>query len=495
VYLMLVLPRLPVRPAAALVLLWLVSVPVAAADRWTLHETARHNGHRQTRLPDPAARPASAEIGRPLTADPGRSYQTMVGFGGALTESSAWVLAQLPPTQRLEVIRRYYDPQEGIGYTLARTHINSCDFSLHLWALADVPGDYDLHHFTLDPMRRWLMPLLHDARRVAGAENFRLLASPWSPPAWMKTNNRMDDGGTLRREHRPAWAQYYVRFVEAMAREEGLPIWGLTVQNEPEAHQSWESCLLGPEDERDFIRSHLGPALHAAGLAAVKLIGWDHNRDRLEVRADALLGDPATARYLWGLGLHWYAGSDYAVSARVQARYPDKPILFTEGCYGAGAALGAWEHGEGYARQMIGDFRNWVCGYIDWNIVLDHRGGPNHVGNFCDAPVLVDTRTKEVRYGPSFHYIAHFSRFVRPGAQRIGLEGGPEALGSVAFRNPDDSLVMIILNESDSVLEFALAVPGETIGATIPAHAIQTYVRRAPPRQNVPLTPNVHSAP
>jgi glucosylceramidase len=122
----------------------------------------------------------------------------MVGFGGALTESSAWVLAQLPQEQRMEILRRYYDPKEGIGYTLARTHINSCDFSLNMWSLTPTPGDYDLHDFTLAPMRRWIMPLLHDARKVAGADRFKLMASPWSPPAWMKTNNRMDDGGFLR---------------------------------------------------------------------------------------------------------------------------------------------------------------------------------------------------------------------------------------------------------------------------------------------------------
>jgi glucosylceramidase len=460
--------------SAGLLLLVPLLLPAALAGRWTVTETARDNGHRLTPVVAPAAGPSAPGA---LTLDAAQRFQEMIGFGGALTESSAWVLAQLPPGKRLEVIRRYYDPQDGIGYTLARTHLNSCDFSLHLWALDETPGDYDLHDFTLAPMRRWLMPLLQDAARIAGRDRYKLLVSPWSPPAWMKTNFRMDDGGSLRREYRPAWAAYYVKFVQAMRAEENLEVWAFSVQNEPEAKQTWESCLYTPEEERDFVRDHLGPALHRAGFAGVKLLGWDHNRDRLEARADAMLGDPAAARYLWGLGLHWYVSDDFAASSRVHARFPDKPILFTEGCWEGGRNLGIWEHGEAYARQMIGDFRNWVCGFIDWNIVLDQRGGPNHVGNFCDAPVIVDTVTKEIRYSAAFYYLGHFSKFVRPGAHRIASAGGPAGLQSVAFANPDGSLVAVVLNEGEAPVEFTLDVGGEGVACAIPAHAIQTYVR------------------
>jgi glucosylceramidase len=449
-----------------------------AAGTWSVTETARDNGHRLASIaaPLPATGPATADA---LVLDPAEKFQEMSGFGGALTESSAWVLAQLPAEKRLEIIRRYYDPQEGIGYTLARTHINSCDFSLNLWALDETPGDYDLLNFTLAPMRRWLLPLIHDAQTVAGADRFKLLASPWSPPAWMKTNNRMDDGGSLRREYAAAWAQYFVKFCQAMDREEKIPVWALTVQNEPEAKQTWESCLYKPEQERDFVRNHLGPALAQAGLSGVKLIGWDHNRDRIEARADAMLGDPESAKYLWGLGVHWYVSDDYAASARVHAKFPDKAVLFTEGCVESGKLVGQWQNGERYARNMIGDFRHWVCGFIDWNIVLDQRGGPNHVGNFCDAPVIVNIETKQVSYGSSFYYIAQFSRFVQPGAHRIASRGGPEALQSVAFANPDGSLVSVVLNETDAPVNFALTAGGEALTCAIPAHAIQTYVRSA----------------
>ncbi|HVU25511.1 MAG TPA: glycoside hydrolase family 30 protein [Opitutus sp.] len=462
-------------------LLTLCLVPFAAtagaARTWSVVETARDNGHRLAALPAPAPRaaPAAADT---ITCAPAQRFQTMVGFGGALTESAAWALAQLPPAQRAEVLRRYYDPAEGIGYTLARTHINSCDFSLHMWALDETPGDYDLHEFTLAPMRRWLLPLIHQAQATAGTERFKLLASPWSPPAWMKTNNRMDDGGELRGEYAPVWANYYVRFIEAMRDEEGLPVWALTVQNEPEAHQTWESCLYTPEQERDFVRDHLGPALARAGLGGVKLLGWDHNRDRIEARAAALFGDPEAAKYLWGLGVHWYVSEDFAASGRVHAAFPEKHILFTEGCVEKGAQPGAWEPAERYAHNMIGDFRNWVCGWIDWNIALDLRGGPNHVGNFCDAPVLVDTATGAVHYQSSFYAIAQFSRYVATGAQRVALTGGPAALESVAFANPDGSLAVVVLNPGDAAVDFALAAGAEVLGCTIPGHAIQTYLRR-----------------
>lgn len=461
---------------SSLLLLLLPVTALAASPSWTVVETARDNGHLLAPVAAPTPVKAAADA---LAVDPSQTFQAMVGFGGALTESSAWVLAQLSPEQRLEIIRRYYDPAEGIGYTLARTHLNSCDFSLHMWALDETPGDYDLHDFTLEPMRRWLLPLLHDAEHIAGTDRFKLLVSPWSPPAWMKTNFRMDDGGSLRGEYAPAWANYYVKFVQAMRQEEHLNVWAFTVQNEPEAKQVWESCLYTPEQERNFVRDHLGPAMARAGLTDVKILAHDHNRDIVEAHADATLGDPATAKYLWGLGLHWYVSDDFAASSRVHAKYPDKPILFTEGCNEGGANLGRWEHGEHYAHEMIGDFTNWVCGYIDWNIVLDQRGGPNHVGNFCDAPVIVDTNTKEVRYTPAFYYIAQFSKFVHPGARRIASSGGPAGLQSIAFANPDGSLAVVVLNQTAAAASFQLAGPGGAVACSIPAHAIQTYLRPA----------------
>lgn len=440
---------------------------------WSLIETARDNGNRLAASTMPEI--ALEKSLRVLQCDPDRRFQRMTGFGGALTESSAYVLAQLPPALRDDVLARYFDPHHGIGYTLARTHIGSCDFSLNMWTLANTPGDYELLDFSLAPMHRWLLPLLHDARRIAGADRLRLLASPWSPPAWMKTNNQMDDGGTLRPEYAPTWARHYVRYIQAM-RAEKLPIWALTVQNEPEAEQRWESCIYTPEAERDFVRDHLGPALHAANLDGVQLFGWDHNRDFIERRADAMLGDPATAKYLAGMAVHWYVSDDYAAAQRVVDKYPGKQVIFTEGCVEGGAKPGEWAVGERYARNIIGDLSHGVSAWIDWNIALDLRGGPNHVGNFCDAPVLVDTHAKTVRYQSSFHYIGHFSRYVQPGARRISTDAIPDGLRAIAFVNPDGGIAAIVVNDGDTEHAFALAAGADQRGCRIPGHAIQTYL-------------------
>lgn len=426
-----------------------------------------------------SAAPGRPNEGPTLHCDPARRHQRIVGFGGALTESSAYVLAKLPAAERERVLRSYFDPREGIGYTLARTHIGSCDFSLSTWSLAPTPGDYELLDFSLAPMRRWLMPLLHDAQRIAGADRFKLVASPWSPPAWMKTNHQMDGGGNLRAEYAPAWARHYTRFIAALRNEEHIGVWGLTVQNEPEAAQRWESCLYTPEQERDFVRDHLGPTLAREGFGEVRLFGFDHNRDALERRADAMLGDADSARYLAGLAMHWYVSEDYAAASRVLAKYPGKQILFTEGCVEGGSRPGDWSVAERYAKNLIGDLGNGVCGWIDWNIALDMRGGPNHVGNFCDAPVLVDTDSGVATYQPSFHAVAHFARYVQPGAHRVQLDGGSEALQALAFENPDASVAIVAFNSGAAPLRFNLALGDRRHGCNIPGRAIQTYVARA----------------
>ncbi len=471
--------RLPL--IAVPLLLAAPSCLIGAQGSWTIFETAQGNGHLLSEVAAPAevARGTAADA---ISIDASRQFQSMEGFGSALTESSAWVLDQLPAERRAEVLRRFYDPRDGIGYTLARTHINSCDFSLGSWSLDPVPGDTSLSHFSLDPMRKWVLPLIHEVQSIAGAGNFHLLASPWSPPSWMKTNNMMTYGGSLRPEYRQAWADYMVRFVKEMDSKENIPIWALTVQNEPAATQTWESCIYTAAEERDFVRDNLGPALAGAGFSAVHLCILDHNRDLMDKWTKTIYSDPAAAKFVWGTAMHWYVSDDFAAPGRAHAAFPDKPTLFTEGCNDRHEEkgkfdLGKWEHGERYAHSMINDFGNWVCGWIDWNIVLDQTGGPNHVGNFCDAPVIVDTEKGEIRYTPAFYYIGQFSRFVHPGARRIESHGGPPGLESVAFSNPGGGIALVVLNTSDSPVEFHLSGPGASVACRIPARAIQTYVR------------------
>jgi glucosylceramidase len=444
---------------------------VGAAPGWTAVETARDKNHRLANVEtsiasgDATIRVESNVVGPPI-----------VGFGGALTDSAARVLAQLPKDKRQQVLRSYFDPKDGIGYTMARTHMTACDFSQPNWTCDDSAGDASLKKFSLKPLRDKQLPLIKDVQKLVGADRFKLVASPWSPPAWMKTNAEMARGGSLRDELASAWADYYVRFVKAMRDEEKIPVWALTVQNEPDTAQPWESCLYSPVEERDFIIEHLGPALENAQLSDVKLFGWDHNRDGIVERAGVLLGHPRSSKYLAGLALHWYQQEDFAATAQVLKRFPNKQVLFTEGCAEGGPHLNEWAPAERYARNMIGDFGSGVCGFIDWNIALDTQGGPNHVGNFCHAPVLVDTKSGDVHVQPSFYYIAHFSKFIAAGARRIASTRRDDTLQSIAFGNPDGSRVVIVANPTDAARDITLSVGDQSRALTLPAHAIQTHV-------------------
>jgi len=449
--------------------------PVPSLHQWSVIETARDNGHRLANLTPPAVSARSAEADADFVCRPETRYQSIEGFGGALTESTAYVLTQLPASTRAAILKAYFDPQSGIGYTLCRTHINSCDFSLTSWSLDETAGDVELKHFDLTPMRKWLLPVLHQAYDASGSR-IRFLVSPWSPPAWMKTNGEMSHGGELKPEDRGAWAAFIAKFITVMDRDEHLPIRYLTVQNEPAASQTWESCLYTAEQERDFVRDHLGPTLAKAGLSEVHLLIWDHNRDLLWARASTVLKDQATAQYVWGTGVHWYAAEHFDQEEQVHAAFPDKALLFTEGCWEGGAKPGQWDRGERYAHNVIGDLTHWCTGWIDWNLVLDLKGGPNHVGNLCDAPILADPATGNVVYQTSFYYLGQFAKFVRPGAVRIGLTSRLKNVEAIAFQNPDGSVVTVISNASDNDASGSLALGSERVHVSVPGHAIQTLV-------------------
>ncbi len=413
-----------------------------------------------------------------ITLEPETCFQEIIGFGGAFTEAAATTFYKLPPDTQTAVLRAYFDPAAGHGYTLGRTHINSCDFSLGNYAYTEIAGDVELAHFSIARDRQALIPMLKAAFTAAGAP-LKLLASPWSPPAWMKTNGEMNHGGQLKAEYRAAWAAYYCRYIQEYAAED-LPIWALTVQNEPEAKQTWDSCLYTAEEERDFVRDYLGPALHAANLSDVHLLIWDHNRDVIYERARAVYDDPAAAQYVWGTGFHWYENPQrFDNVQRVHDAYPDKHLLFTEGCQEGGPHLGEWGLGERYAHAMLNDLNAWTEGWLDWNLLLDETGGPNHVGNLCSAPIIANTQTGELYYQSSYYYIGHFSRFIRPGAHRIGCQVASTALEATAFRNPDGQLVVIVLNRTDAEAPFALAIGAQLVWSVSPAHSIQTFTANA----------------
>jgi len=415
-----------------------------------------------------------------IFVDPGQRYQSLIGIGGAITDSSAEVFAKLDPARQAEFLKAYYDKDGGIGYSLARTTIHSSDFSSASYTYIE-EGDKDLSTFSIDHDRQFRIPLIKRAIEAAGGE-LPLYASPWSAPAFMKTTNNMLKGGALLPEYREAWAEYFTRFIAAYEKE-GIPIWAITVQNEPMATQTWESMLYTAEEERDFLKDHLGPTMHEAGYGDKKIIVWDHNRDMMTERARVIFGDPEASRYAWGMGFHWYetwAGFEpmYRNVAAVAQAWPDKHLLLTEAAVEKfdPARYQYWANGERYGSSIINDLNNGAEGWTDWNILLDETGGPNHVGNLCFAPIHADTRTGELIYTPSYYYIGHFSKFIRPGARRVGAASSRSTLLATSFLNPDNTLSTVVMNPTGKDIAYNFYVGSDSAQLSIPAHAIQTLV-------------------
>jgi glucosylceramidase len=412
--------------------------------------------------------------------DPRKTFQTLLGIGGALTDAAAETFAKLPDSRQEELLRAYYDIERGIGYTLARTNINSCDFSSESYTYVN-EGDAELESFSIAHDLRFKIPLIKRAMAATG-NRLTLFASPWSPPAFMKDNRDMLHGGRLLPEYFHSWALYFTKFIKSY-RAEGVPVWGITIQNEPMATQVWESCIYQAEDERDFLKHHLGPTMAREGLGDVNIIVWDHNRDLIVQRAQTIFDDPEAASYAWGIGFHWYedwSGGEqmYDNVALVNRLYPDKHILFTEGTPASFDSTGyAWWHlGEEYGRSMIHDFNSGAVGWTDWNILLDERGGPNHVGNFCFAPIHADTRSGELIYTNSYYYIGHFSKFIRPGARRILASPSRSMLLTTAFVNEDGAVAVVVMNPTAQRGQYHLTVGSSFVEVESPPHSIQTVV-------------------
>lgn len=409
-----------------------------------------------------------------LKVYPEVEYQTIEGFGGAFTEAVTTTLNKLDSNLQRQVLESYFDPEKGLGYNLCRTHINSCDFSIENYSYVQ-DNDESLSTFDISRDKKSLIPVIQEARSIAG-DSLRLFATPWSPPGWMKTNGMMNFGGTLLPEYRRTWAEYIAKYLHEYSRE-GVQIWGLTVQNEPDAVQTWDSCTFTAEGETEFVRDYLAPTLSEEGFGDVKIIIWDHNKDSLYARSKVSFSDAEASKYIWGAGFHWYSGDHFGDLDAVHHTFPDKKLLFTEGCIEGGVQLGDWEIGERYGHHMIGDLNHWTNGWVDWNILLDEMGGPNHVGNYCDAPIIADTQAQRLHFQSSYYYIGHIVKFVRPGAVRIGCSVHTDDLECVAFKNVDGSLVLVVMNRTDKVIPYRLSLEPEKLSkvASLP-HSIQTIV-------------------
>ncbi len=443
-----------------------------------------------------------------LNLNPDQTFQDIIGFGGSFTESSAYLLNQLSEKNRDSILQAYFG-NDGARYSLTRTHINSCDFSLDHYAYVSDQPDPELTTFSIDEDRDDIIPMIRDAMHIS-KDGFKIISSPWTAPPWMK-DNKSWVGGKLLPGYYATWARYFTKYLEAY-RKENIDIWAVTVENEPLGNgNNWESMHFTPQEMVDFVDNHLGPEIENNGQD-VKILGYDQNRgEELKEWADIIYKNENTARYFDGFAVHWYA-STYEVFGNslqyVHSLAPEKLLIQTEACvdsevphwkddqwyWSKEATDWGWDWAPEdqkylhpkyvpayrYARDIIGCLNNRVQGWIDWNMALDKQGGPNWFENWCVAPVIVDPGSDEVYFTPLYYIMAHFSRFIRPDAKRIGFELNDDSLLATAAQNPDGSIAVVILNMQKNPVSYKLSLNNKSKNINISGQAIQTIIVNQP---------------
>lgn len=465
-----------------------------------IFETAA-NGNKLAQIKESSATANAVHI----SINPNQRYQTITGFGGSFTEASAYLLNKLTKANRDKILSAYFS-EEGANYSLTRTHINSCDFSLGNYVYANVAGDKNLEHFSIDEDKNDLIPMIKDAMRFS-KDGFKIIASPWTAPPWMKDNNDWR-GGKLLPEYRGTWALYFSKYINAY-KKEGINIWGVTVENEPLGNdKNWESMHFTPQEMTAFVKDYLGPQFERDGLSHISILGYDQNRgEELEKWAKAMFEDKLAAKYFGGTAVHWYASTYDYFPASLQYTHqlaPAKHLINTEACVDAEVPRWkddnwywskettdwGWEWASEkekylhpkyvpvfrYANDIIGCLNNYVDGWIDWNMVLNKQGGPNWFKNWCTAPVIVDEEKDEVYFTPLYYTMAHFSKFIRPGAVRIGFEYADEELMVTAAQNPDGSIAVVVFNPAETERAVTVSAKGQAVNTIIHASAIQTLL-------------------
>lgn len=433
---------------------------------------------------------------------PKNTFQTITGFGGAFTESSAYLLNKLSKINRNRILNAYFG-KDGARYSLTRTHMNSCDFSLSNYSYSPVEDDINLEHFSIEEDKNDLIPMIKEALAIS-EDGFKILASPWTASPWMKDNNKWV-GGKLLPKYYNTWALFFSKYIDAY-KLEGIDIWGFTVENEPHGNgNNWESMHFSPEEMTDFVQNYLGPKLEADGKGDVKILGYDQNREGLKQWVDVMYKDEASSKYYHGTAIHWYESTyDYFPEALQYAhnKAPNKYLIQTEACvdseipkwkndlwyWSKEATDWGWDWAPEnqkylhpkyvpvyrYARDIIGCLNNWVDGWVDWNMVLDKQGGPNWFKNWCVAPIIVDIDTDEVYFTPIYYTLSHFSKYIRPGAKRIDFENSDTSLMVTAAINQDGSIIVIVFNEKHEEKNFKLTLGEKEVDIKISGQAIQT---------------------
>jgi glucosylceramidase len=409
-----------------------------------------------------------------ITVDDTRKYQQMDGFGASLTDSSAWLLShQLTDQQRKEALEKLFSPTKGIGLSVLRQPMGASDFAIEDYSYDDLPAsqtDPDLRKFTIDRDRAYIIPILREA--LALNRNLKIIASPWSPPGWMKTSGSMIQGSLLPSAYAPL-ANYFVKFVQSYEAA-GIPIYAVTIQNEPlNIPNNYPGLGMTAVEQSVFLRDHLGPQFHDAGIKS-KILIFDHNWDLIDFPIK-VLSDPRAASAAAGIAIHCYGGSVTA-QTELHERFPNKDIWLTE-CSG-----GDWQKGkllEEQTRLIIGATRNWAKSVVLWNLALNQNHEPYLGGcTTCRGVITVNDAASpaQVIETVDFTALGHASKFVQPGAYRIESNSfGQGSLEDVAFQNPDGSIVLLVLNGGGSIMKFDISCRGTYASASLAPGVVATF--------------------
>lgn len=443
---------------------------------------------------------------------PDIAYQEIEGFGGALTDTVGYLYAQMDPEHKRRFLEEHFGP-DGQRYRFLRMHIDSCDYSLDEYqAVADPLADPDFETFTLARDRKYMLPMLKDAMAMT-AQPFSVLLSPWSPPKQWKTpparpkndasvyggfpgfHQEIDydhpsrcNGGSLKKEHYGDWARYLVKYVQAYL-DEGVPVTMLSLQNESIAATNWDSCVWTAAQQKEFLRDHLWPAMEKAGLAGkVGLYIWDHNKERA-VEYPREIIDDTTRGMLEGIAFHWYSGDHFEALRIAGELFPEMKLMSSECCalhppgkanmfggmfgFGPSVAEADYQDAAAYGHDIIGDLNNGMHRWIDWNLCVDKNGGPRHVASGFGAPVCAN-EDGTYRKLLTFDYIGHFSRYILPGARRIAFSRCDDKVDVTAAKNPDGTLVLVLLNRGVADARYAIRLDGRVIRVIVPARTITT---------------------
>lgn len=400
-------------------------------------------------------------------------YQEMEGFGGAITDAVGNVYSLMDEEQKKEMIHQYFG-KTNMKYNVVRIPIDSCDFSASHYEADSDEKDEQFSKFSFERVKQSILPVLDAAEKEYGSK-LPIMLSPWSPPAYMKTNAERNHGGKLKQEYAKRWAEYICRYIEEY-RKRGYLVTMLTMQNEPKAVQPWDSCVYTPQEQKVFLKEYLYPSLKAHQLDDIEIYLWDHNKERAYEWVRDIIDDE-TKDMVAGVALHWYSGDHFEAIRILKEQYPWMKVLTSEACieYSKFSGVATLKNAQKYAHDIIGNINEGMSLFFDWNILLNEEGGPNHVGNNCESPFMFDREKKELYSMESAAYLWHFSHFIELGAKRIGVSRYCQDIEVTAFKK-NDKVTFILFNQTDKDIPVFVRINNEIVSVDLKARSIMSGV-------------------